>query len=130
MSGKLLDTNAVLALQKSDPALLRFLNSDDELFIPAIVIGELYYGAANSERVAENRTVIEALITESAVLVCDSVTARIYGDIRHALKIKGRPIPENDIWIGAIALQYGLTLITQDTHFQEIDGLAVEDWST
>jgi tRNA(fMet)-specific endonuclease VapC len=128
MSGKLLDTNAIVALQKNEPAFLAFLQQSDDLFIPAVVIGELYYGAANSERVTENTKVIDDLASENAILACDTATARLYGQIRHTLRIKGNPIPENDVWIAAIAMQYGLTLVTRDAHFQEIPGLAVEGW--
>ena len=52
----------------------------------------------------------------------------MYGVIKQALREKGRPIPENDIWIAAIAQQYGLTLVTRDDHFTAIDGLTLEKW--
>lgn len=61
MSGKLLDTNAIIALQKEEPAFLAFLDSDEELVVPATAVGELFYGAYNSVRVEENIDVIEAL---------------------------------------------------------------------
>jgi tRNA(fMet)-specific endonuclease VapC len=54
--------------------------------------------------------------------------ARQYGVIKNALRAKGRPIPENDIWIAAIAMQYHLTLVARDGHFQEVDGLVVGQW--
>ncbi|HML21270.1 MAG TPA: PIN domain-containing protein [Aggregatilinea sp.] len=68
MSGKLLDTNAIVALQKKNPGFLGLLQPDDELYIPAIVIGELYYGAANSGRVAENTKIVDDLVSESVIL--------------------------------------------------------------
>jgi tRNA(fMet)-specific endonuclease VapC len=128
MSGKLLDTNAVIALQKADPDFLQFLDSDDELLIPAIVIGELYLGAYNSGRVTDNIQVIEAFVSDNVVLVCDAETGKYFGQIRFQLRVKGRPIPENDIWIAAIAVQHGLTLVTRDDHFRAVDGLIVERW--
>ncbi len=64
----------------------------------------------------------------TVVLGCDSDTARRYGEVKNALRLKGRPIPENDIWIAAVALQHGLTLITRDGHFNEIEELTVEAW--
>jgi len=48
--------------------------------------------------------------------------------VRDRLRLKGRPIPENDIWIAAVALQHGLPLATRDDHFNEVDGLRVENW--
>ena len=59
------------------------------------------------------------------ILVCDTETARQYGRIKVELRRKGRPIPENDMWIAAVALQHGLTLATRDAHFDAIDGLTV-----
>jgi tRNA(fMet)-specific endonuclease VapC len=128
MTGRLLDTNAVIALQKSEPGLLAILASDEESFIPATVIGELYYGAYNSGRVSENVKVVDELVAEQTILHCDARTGKLFGQIRHALKTKGRPIPENDIWIAALAKQHDLILITADEHFREVDGLTVQKW--
>jgi tRNA(fMet)-specific endonuclease VapC len=58
----------------------------------------------------------------------DENTAKFYGSIKAALRKKGKPIPENDIWIAAIAQQYDLILITRDNHFSEIDNLNTELW--
>ncbi|RLB16513.1 MAG: VapC toxin family PIN domain ribonuclease, partial [Deltaproteobacteria bacterium] len=54
--------------------------------------------------------------------------SREYAKIKNALREKGRPIPENDIWIAAIAVQYNLTLVSRDDHFKRIDGLHTEIW--
>jgi tRNA(fMet)-specific endonuclease VapC len=128
MSGKLLDTNAVIALQKANLALLLLLENSDDVFVPATVIGELYYGAYNSLRIAENIRVIDDFVSSNKIIDCNFATGKIYGEIRHSLKIKGEPIPENDLWIAAIALQYDHTLVTQDAHFAYVDGLKVESW--
>ncbi len=128
MNGKLLDTNAIIALQKADPALLQLLAGEEEVFIPAVVLGELYYGAANSNRAQENMAVIHDLAATSAVLACDAVTAQFYGQIRYQLRRKGKPIPENDVWIAAIAWQHGLALVTRDAHFKAVEGLAIVSW--
>lgn len=55
-------------------------------------------------------------------------TARQYGEIKNKLRKKGRPLPENDIWIAALALQYDLILVTRDQHFDEIDNLKLVSW--
>ena len=93
-----------------------------------IVLGELYYGARKSARVAANLARIDEFATSSAVLVCDTATAQEYGPIKNILRQKGRPIPENDISIAAIAQQYQLTLVSRDEHFREVDGLSVIRW--
>lgn len=126
-TGKLLDTNAVIALQAGDSNLLRFLETN-AVILPCIVLGELYYGAQRSERTDANIAVIDDLAQSSAVLVCDGSTARFYGEIKNALRLKGRPIPENDIWIAALARQHSLTLITRDAHFDDIRDLSVARW--
>lgn len=55
-------------------------------------------------------------------------TARSYGKIKNQLKVKGSPIPENDIWIAALADQYQLLLITGDKHFNNIEAISIETW--
>jgi len=61
-------------------------------------------------------------------LICDIETATHYARIKNDLRLKGKPIPENDIWIAALALQHGLILATRDAHFGEVDGLTVVRW--
>jgi tRNA(fMet)-specific endonuclease VapC len=55
-------------------------------------------------------------------------TAEIYGTIKADLEIKGQPIPDNDLWIAATALEYGLSLASRDQHFQRVPGLSVLPW--
>jgi tRNA(fMet)-specific endonuclease VapC len=97
-------------------------------FVPSIVLGELYYGADKSARAASNLKQIQDLQLIITVLACDGATADLYGQIKLLLQTKGHPIPENDIWIAAIARQYNLTLGTRDEHFNEVDGLLFEAW--
>jgi tRNA(fMet)-specific endonuclease VapC len=92
------------------------------------VVGELYYGAQRSSRVEQNIAQIDRFRAANTILVCDGSTASVYGIVKNALREKGRPIPENDIWIAAIALQNGLILATRDAHFGEVDALQVETW--
>jgi tRNA(fMet)-specific endonuclease VapC len=124
----LLDTNIVIALFAGEISLQQRLAEACEVFVPCIVLGELYYGARKSTRVTENLARIDEFVGSSTVLPCDTVTAQQYGDIKNKLRAKGRPIPENDIWIAAIAMQYQLTLVARDGHFHEVDGLRVDAW--
>ncbi len=129
MNGKyLLDTNIVIALFASETAVIDQLKNVDEVFIPSIVIGELYYGAHKSARVNENIARIDEFAATNVILSCDLETARRYGQVKDGLRKKGRPIPENDIWIAALARQHGLTLISRDSHFSEVDGLTFGTW--
>lgn len=124
MSGKyLLDTNIVIALFADESDVVGKIRKMEKIFIPSIVIGELYYGVEKSSRAKENCERIKEFSSDNAVLNCDKETAGFYGKIKNGLRKKGRPIPENDIWIAAIAFQYNLTLITRDEHFKEIEDL-------
>lgn len=129
MSGRcLLDTNIVIALFANEAAVKDNLAKVDEVFIPSVVIGELCYGAHKSARAKENLSRIDDFASSGLVLECDTETARVYGESKNNLRLKGRPLPENDIWIAAIAVQHELTLISRDAHFSEIENLKVETW--
>ena len=129
MSGSyLLDTNIIIALFASEEVVRGSFAQAGEMFVPSIVVGELYYGARKSVRTTENLSRIDELVAESAMMVCDAETAQHYGEVKNKLRLKGRPLPENDIWIAALALQHNLTLVTRDAHFQEIENLQVVAW--
>lgn len=129
MNGKhLLDTNIIVALFKNDESVRKQLAATSEVLVPAIAIGELHYGAQHSAQVEKNVRQVREFAAHSAVLACDVVTAEHYGQVKNELKAKGRPLPENDIWIAAIPKQHSLTVVTRDQHFQEIDGVLVKEW--
>lgn len=124
----LLDTNIVIALFAGDMAVKGDLAQAAEVFVPSIALGELYFGARKSGRTRANLARIDEFAANNVVLGCDTETARRYGDIKDALRIKGRPLPENDIWIAAIAVEHDLTLVSRDAHFDEIEQLKVVAW--
>lgn len=129
MNGKyLLDTNILIALFADDANVQAHLGQASEVLIPSIVFGELYYGARKSGRVEANVQRVDELLDSSAILDCDGETAQHYAIVKNNLRLKGQPIPENDIWIAALALQYNLVLVTRDAHFQEVQNLATESW--
>ncbi len=124
----LLDTNIVAALFRKDSAVNRHLEAAPNILVPSIAVGELYYGARKSSRVSENLNQVDDFCSQNELLDCDLETARVYGEIKNLLRQKGYTLPENDVWIAAIALGNGLTLVTRDAHFREIDGLEIETW--
>ena len=128
VSKYLLDTNVAIALFADETVVKDRLKEAEEIFVPSIVLGELYYGAQKSKRVESNVRKIEEFADQSIVLNCDARTARLYGEIKNELRQKGRPLPENDIWIAAMALQNDLILVARDIHFQEVENLKVESW--
>ena len=129
MSGRfLLDTNIVIAIFAEEPAVLERLAAAEEVFVPAVVLGELYYGARKAARSETNIARIDEFAAAAAVLGCDATTAYQYGRIKNDLRAKGRPIPENDIWIAAVAVQHGLSVVSRDDHFAEVKDLPREVW--
>lgn len=129
MSGKfLLDTNIIIAIFKNDAKVIQRLRSAVEVFIPTVAIGELFYGAQHSPNVQKNLAEVQTFAAHSNVLPCDLLTAEMYGQVKNELKRKGNPIPENDIWIAAIAQQHGLTLVSRDQHFLQVSELLIEAW--
>lgn len=129
MSGRfLLDSNIVIAFLAGDDSVHNRLAQADELFTPSIVMGELYFGVLKSGRVEENLGRLRRFERACVVLGCDPGTAWEYAGIKNGLRSKGRPIPENDIWIAATARQHGLTLVTRDQHFSAVDGLKCDAW--
>ena len=124
----LLDTNIVIALFAEDSSVKEHLLNIEQVFVPSIVLGELYYGAYKSSHIEENIALIDEFANTNSILGTNSNTAQEYGNIKNSLKNKGRPIPENDIWIASIAKQYKLILVTRDGHFKEIEGIVIEIW--
>ncbi len=120
-----LDTNrAITILNRADEA--QKFRDIAEVFLPVPVVGELRYGALNSQHSAANLERITRLVSRCQVLGIDTATAEVYSQARLRLKQKGRPIPENDLWIAAICIQHSLPLATSDSHFLEVEDLIVE----
>lgn len=123
-----LDTNIIAALLKGEKIIADKMDAANEVYIPINVLGELYYGAEYSTNFESNIRNIDKLLTRYEVLNTNIQTSVLYGNIKALLRKKGKPIPENDIWIATIAKQNNLTLVTRDKHFNEIDGLSIECW--
>jgi tRNA(fMet)-specific endonuclease VapC len=129
MAGSLLlDTSFIIELFFRNADAERVVAAASELYIPSIALGELLYGAERSSRRADNIAQIEDFAASVAVLSCDAETAWRYGEIKSSLRAKGRPLPDNDIWIASVARQHQLTVATRDAHFNEIPGLALLSW--
>lgn len=129
MNGKfLIDTNTIIKLMAHDSTLRWRMGHDFRCFLSFITVGELYAGAHQSTRKSFNFGEIRRLCNEVPILIWDLDIADTYGRIHASLRRKGKPIPENDIWIAATALRHGMTLITLDKHFEVIEGLPIEIW--
>jgi tRNA(fMet)-specific endonuclease VapC len=129
MSGRfILDTNIVIAIFNGETSIKEHLLKADEVFISSTVLGELFFGAFKSKRSKTNIKRISNFADSITILNCDKDTAQQYGIVKNKLLDKGKPIPENDIWIAAVAMQNDLILVTRDAHFDEIEELTYEKW--
>ena len=129
MNGRtLLDTNVVIGLLENQPTASSRFQSSVESYVGTVVLGELYYGAFRSTRRQRNLTRISAFLAEVAVITSNTETALEYGRVKSELAGAGRPIPDNDIWIAALARQHDLTLVTRDAHFDAVNALRTERW--
>jgi tRNA(fMet)-specific endonuclease VapC len=121
----LLDTSIVIGIFRRDPTAERMVHASGAAFLPVPALGELYLGVPRSPRPDVALAQLTSFVATVTVLPCDSETSRLYGGIKHELWAKGRPLPENDMWIAAIARQHDLTVATRDAHFDQITGLSI-----
>ena len=121
----LLDTNAYAALKLGTPEAIEIIRYVPSIGISSVVLGELLGGFAVGTQEAANRQELERFFVSGRVqvLVVDAETAQYYAMVYRDLRRKGHPIPTNDMWIAATALQHDLALYSYDNHFQTIDGL-------
>lgn len=129
MSGKIsLDTNIVIRLFKNEPIVVQKLTSSTSIYLTVPVIAELLYGAENSVRKEENLKNYNKFIDECNILPLTRKTAEQYSKIRMRLKLRGNPIPENDIWVAAACIENQISLISEDKHFDFIEDLTIKKW--
>jgi tRNA(fMet)-specific endonuclease VapC len=119
----LLDTCIIIHAFKNNNDITAQLHTFSEIFVPSIAAGELYYGAYCSANVKKHLDQTNRFLQNYTILVPDTITGDLYGSIKTILKNKGKPMPENDIWIAGIAIRYDLPLFTSDKHFKEIESL-------
>jgi len=129
-NGKLaVDTNAVIAYRQGTPDVCSLIEGADIIILPVIVFGELLFGAANSTRPQENEQATRKFLAQSVLVLIDESIVTCYAHMRLELKKKGRPLPENDIWIAAICLELGVPLLSRDSHFDHVPNLRVVNWT-
>jgi tRNA(fMet)-specific endonuclease VapC len=123
----LLDTNAYSAFKRNVPDAIEIIRHVPVIGINSIVVGELLSGFAVGKREAINRQELKEFLSSKRVklFTVDESTAEYYAIIYRNLRQKGEPIPTNDMWIAATALEHGLAVFTYDGHFQYVDGLNI-----
>lgn len=125
MNRTLIDTNIYSYAMRGDEAVIEKLRLVDQIGFSSISVGELYSGFRAGNREEKNRKELAQFLDSPRVIVysVDVETADFYASILSELKKAGTPIPTNDIWIAAIALQNGYKLFTRDDHFRKINNL-------
>ena len=123
-----LDTNAASAFFDGSKNVVDRIDLTPSLYLPATVIGEFAYGAMKSKGAEANLRKLSVLEKGCTVISCDATVARMYGKIKIDLERSERLIPENDMWIAACALHVGIPLLTNDKHFDLVEGVVRVSW--
>lgn len=128
----ILDTSAAVAHLRGVAAvtarLQTLLRAQETLYLPLTAWGELLFGAYHAGQPARELANLAEFARGTMRLLPTDRTADEYAKLKQALAVAGAPIPENDIWIAAYALEHGLPLATRDAHFVRVPGLLVQDW--
>jgi len=121
----LIDTNIYSHALKGSEDVVEVLRKAGEICISAISIGELLSGFKGGNRERQNREELDIFLDSPRVKICyiDETTSEFYADIVYSLRKIGTPIPTNDIWIAAVALQHGLKVFSKDHHFKHVPGI-------
>ena len=119
----ILDTNALSAWAEGEPAVEAPLRDARQLVIPAVVLGEYYFGIRQSRHRRRYEDWLRRYLPLIAVAATNHATATVYADIRLELKRAGSPIPSNDAWIAAVARQHALPVLSNDAHFDAVAGI-------
>jgi tRNA(fMet)-specific endonuclease VapC len=121
----ILDTNAYIGFLKGRTDILDTIAEADAVYMSTIVLGELFAGYYGGSKFHRNKRQLDSFLEKTKVRLVHVTyeTAEIFGDIKNKLKTAGTPLPLNDIWIAAHAIETGSKLVTLDKHFENIPGV-------
>ncbi len=127
MSRLLIDSCAYARFVSGDRAVLAALSVAQTVFLSVFVLGELKAGFRSGSHEMQNKKILAAFMAKPSVelLSAGEDTADFYARIWSALRKAGRPIPTNDVWIAAQAMETGSVLVTYDSHFAQVPGLRI-----
>ena len=125
MKNIVLDTNAYTRLLAGEEVVLDVIGTAAIVYMSIFVLGELYAGFAGGTKKRGNKDTLNNFLHKPTVKILNatSETAKVFGMVKQDLKKAGTPLPINDVWIAAHAIESGSTLITYDSHFNKIAGL-------
>ena len=117
-----IDTNAYSGFRNGQPELVEVFQRVPRLIVPLVVIAELLAGFAGGKKAQRNRADLSTFTASPRVSLAlpDRQTAETYAAVYQQLRRDGRPIPTNDIWVAAAALQAAVPLITLDAHYRHV----------
>ncbi len=124
----ILDTNALSAFIDGESAVGEILRLQERACIPVIVLGEFRYGIALSRQRNVYEQWLQAQLRSFDVLTVSDETASVYAAVRVTLKQQGTPIPANDAWIAALALQHRMPVLSRDQHFDVVPQVRRQGW--
>ena len=124
----LLDTNIAVLYLNNDPAIVSKMYNHFNVCISTISVGELHYGFNNSKNKEKNMILLYRFFDNIDIIDVTKTVAYQYSNLRLKLKSLGKPIPDNDIWIAAIAQEHDFILVTRDKHFLNLDFIETEYW--
>lgn len=119
----ILDTNALSAWADGVAAIQTPLRSAQRLVVPSVVLGEYYFGIRQSRHRQRYEDWLRQYLPLTEIATITQTTADAYADIRVELKWEGAPIPPNDAWVAAIARQHALPVLSNDAHFDVVEGI-------
>jgi predicted nucleic acid-binding protein len=121
----IMDTNFYSAFKKGDADAVAIVRGAEYIGVNTVILGELLAGFRCGIREEQNRIELNNFLDSPrvATITLDDETAEFYAQVFSELRRKGRPIPSNDLWLTASALQHGLALATFDDHFNAVSGL-------
>ena len=127
-SGIMMDTSSYGAFLRGHAEIKLSLQHAEEIFLNPIIIGELIAGFLMGGQEKKNRAILQEFLssTRIKVVLIDEETSERYGFIASYLRRKGTPIPTNDLWIAASAMQHGLKVLTTDRHYLEVPQIITE----
>jgi tRNA(fMet)-specific endonuclease VapC len=124
----ILDTNALSAFVDGDAAVGEVLRQQVRACIPVIVLGEFRYGIAQSRHRSAYEQWLQSQLGYFEVLPLTDETATSYAALRVTLRQRGTPIPANDAWIAALALQHRMPILSRDQHFDAVRQIKRQNW--
>jgi tRNA(fMet)-specific endonuclease VapC len=127
----LIDTSAYSRLLRGSAEVLDALGRADMVHMSVFVLAELYTGFKGGSKEARNKELLERFLRRPTVRTIPATreTAEVFAEIKHALRKAGTPLPLNDVWVAAHAVETGSVLVTFDAHFKQISGLRLWDIS-